>query len=73
MDVFKKEGYRVPVFSWCPSIEESALIQIEHLAMLPFVFLRIAIMPDCHSGYGMPIGGVIACLAVVIVNAVGVK
>ncbi len=29
-------------------------------------------MPDCHSGYGMPIGGVIATKGVVIPNAVGV-
>lgn len=29
-------------------------------------------MPDCHIGYGMPIGGVIACEHAVIPNAVGV-
>jgi len=29
-------------------------------------------MPDCHVGYGMPIGGVIACDNAVIPNAVGV-
>jgi len=29
-------------------------------------------MPDCHSGYGMPIGGVLATKGVVIPNAVGV-
>jgi tRNA-splicing ligase RtcB len=29
-------------------------------------------MPDCHQGYGMPIGGVIACEKAVIPNAVGV-
>ena len=29
-------------------------------------------MPDCHTGYGMPIGGVIGCLNGVIPNAVGV-
>jgi tRNA-splicing ligase RtcB len=29
-------------------------------------------MPDCHQGYGMPIGGVLATQRVVIPNAVGV-
>jgi tRNA-splicing ligase RtcB len=29
-------------------------------------------MPDCHVGYGMPIGGVAACRDAVIPNAVGV-
>jgi tRNA-splicing ligase RtcB len=29
-------------------------------------------MPDCHSGYGMPIGGVLATKDVIIPNAVGV-
>jgi len=36
------------------------------------VFHHIALMPDCHVGYGMPIGGVIACEGAVIPNAVGV-
>ncbi len=29
-------------------------------------------MPDCHVGYGMPIGGVVACEDAIIPNAVGV-
>lgn len=73
MNIFKNDGYRVPVFSWCPEIEEGAQKQIDNLARLPFISDHIAIMPDCHSGYGMPIGGVIACDGVVIPNAVGVK
>ncbi len=53
-------------------IEESARNQIVHLACLPFAFHHVAIMPDCHAGYGMPIGGVLATEGVVIPNAVGV-
>lgn len=53
-------------------IEESAKEQILHLANLPFAFHHIAIMPDCHTGYGMPIGGVLVTEGVVIPNAVGV-
>ena len=49
-----------------------ALEQATNLANLPFVFKHIAIMPDAHQGYGMPIGGVMATKDVVIPNAVGV-
>ena len=72
MNVIKKEDYKVPVFSWCPEIEENAMAQIDNLARLPFVFNRVAVMSDCHSGYGMPIGGVLATKGVIIPNAVGV-
>ena len=72
MNVIKKENYKVPVFSWCPEIEENAMEQIDNLVRLPFVFNRVAVMSDCHSGFGMPIGGVLATMGVVIPNAVGV-
>jgi tRNA-splicing ligase RtcB len=66
------QDLRVPVKSWCENAERGAIAQAEHLALLPFVFKHIALMPDTHEGYGMPIGGVIACEKVIIPNAVGV-
>ena len=66
------EGCRVPIKMWLSDIEENALVQARNLANLPFIFKHVALMPDCHSGYGMPIGGVIATKAVIIPNAVGV-
>ncbi len=66
------EGCRVPIKMWVSDIEENALAQARNLANLPFIFKHVALMPDCHSGYGMPIGGVIATKGVVIPNAVGV-
>jgi len=48
------------VKSWCADIEPGALEQAQHLALLPFAFHHVALMPDCHQGYGMPIGGVLA-------------
>ncbi|MDC7217732.1 MAG: RtcB family protein, partial [Spirochaetales bacterium] len=66
------EGCRVPIKMWLSDIEENALAQARNLANLPFIFKHIALMPDCHSGYGMPIGGVIATKGVIIPNAVGV-
>lgn len=61
-----------PVKIWTDDVEESALRQIENLATLPFLFHHLAIMPDVHTGMGMPIGGVLACTDAVIPNAVGV-
>jgi tRNA-splicing ligase RtcB (3'-phosphate/5'-hydroxy nucleic acid ligase) len=57
---------------WLEEIEDNAMMQARNLANLPFVFRHIALMPDTHSGYGMPIGGVLATKGVVIPNAVGV-
>lgn len=58
--------------SWVTEIEKGAQEQAEHLAQLPFAFKHIALMPDCHQGYGMPIGGVLATKNVIVPNAVGV-
>lgn len=61
-----------PIKLWLEDIEDGALEQAKNLANLPFVFKHIAIMPDAHFGYGMPIGGVMATIGVIIPNAVGV-
>lgn len=58
--------------SWCNNPEEGAIEQAKNLANLPFIFKQVCLMPDTHQGYGMPIGGVIACDNVIIPNAVGV-
>lgn len=63
---------KLPVKMWLDDIEEGALQQAKNLANLPFAFKHVAIMPDSHQGYGMPIGGVLATDQVVIPNAVGV-
>jgi tRNA-splicing ligase RtcB len=63
---------KLPIKMWLEDIEEEALQQARNLANLPFIFKHVAIMPDSHQGYGMPIGGVIATQNVVIPNAVGV-
>ena len=63
---------RLPIKSWCEDVESGAMAQAQNLANHPKTFHHIALMPDCHSGYGMPIGGVIACEDAIIPNAVGV-
>lgn len=63
---------RWPIKLWLDDIEEGALRQARNLANLPFVHKWVAIMPDTHQGFGMPIGGVLATDGVIIPNAVGV-
>ena len=63
---------KVPIKLWLDDIENGALAQARNLANLPFVFKHIAIMPDAHQGFGMPIGGVMATRDVIVPNAVGV-
>lgn len=67
-----KKGARLPVYSWCQYLEEGAAKQVIDLSVHPRAFHHIAIMPDCHTGQGMPIGGVMACEGAVIPNCVGV-
>lgn len=59
-DVFGNEG-----------IEQGALHQMYTAAKLP-VAVAGALMPDAHSGYGLPIGGVLATENAVIPYGVGV-
>jgi len=53
------------------ALEDSAIMQMQKAAMLP-VAVRGALMPDAHTGYGLPIGGVLAVKGAVIPYAVGV-
>lgn len=62
----------LPILSWCHNPDDATLKQAFNIANLPFIHQHVALMPDTHCGYGMPIGGVIACRGVVIPNAVGV-
>jgi len=61
-----------PIKMWLDDMDDQAFAQARNLANLPFVFKHVAVMPDAHCGYGMPIGGVLATKGVVIPNAVGV-
>jgi tRNA-splicing ligase RtcB len=74
MYVISNDNARIPIKIWLPEgeiPEESCMEQAYHLANLPFVLKWVSLMPDTHTGMGMPIGGVIATQEVVIPNAVG--
>jgi tRNA-splicing ligase RtcB len=67
-----KSKTKLPIKSWCADVDEGAMDQAINLANHPTLAMHVALMPDCHVGYGMPIGGVIASKDAVIPNAVGV-
>lgn len=62
---------RIPILVWGEAADEPTLAQARNLANLSFASHHVALMPDAHVGYGMPIGGVVACEGEVIPHAVG--
>ena len=68
------ETEKLPIKLWLDEdqMEEGAMQQARNIANLPFAFKHIAIMPDTHHGYGMPIGAILATRGAVVPNAVGV-
>ena len=71
----EKDSMKVPVKVWLEDpaqLEESCKKQAYRLSTLPFLHKWVCLMPDTHTGKGMPIGGVIAAKDVIIPNAVGV-
>lgn len=58
-EYYDKDKMLVPIKIWTESIddiEESCLEQAINLANLPFAHDHIALMPDTHTGKGMPKG-----------------
>ena len=65
-----QDGIQFNVFGQ-EHIEEGAMHQMYQAAKLP-ISVAGALMPDAHSGYGLPIGGVLATDNAVIPYGVGV-
>lgn len=67
---------KLPIKVWAGELSEESdadvLAQARNLANHPASRFWIALMPDFHLGYGMPIGGVLAAQDAVVPNAVGV-
>lgn len=66
------EGARLPVLSWAADLEAEALRQARNLGNLEVAIDHAALMPDAHSGFGMPIGGVLFTDGAVVPYAIGV-
>lgn len=69
--VFEERDQPAPYRSWATELEASCLRQMDNACRIP-VAVRGALMPDAHTGYGIPIGGVLATENAVIPYAVGV-
>ena len=69
---YDRDKQRLPIFSWCAEVEESAMVQLLALSNHPAAVHHIAVMPDCHTGKGMPIGGVVALKGAISPSMVGV-
>src|SRR3990167_3700767 len=70
----EKSNLKIPIQIWVQNwedVERNAQVQAENLASLPFAFHHISLMPDVHSGFGMPIGGILATENIIVPNAVG--
>lgn len=73
--IFDPKRQKLPIKVWrhhAGELEPVCLEQARNLSNLPFAHGWIALMPDTHSGYGMPIGGVLAAKEALVPNAVGV-
>jgi tRNA-splicing ligase RtcB len=64
--------FRLPIKSWASIIDDATIDQAINLSNLPVVQSHVALMPDAHVGYGMPIGGVVFTDGALIPNAIGV-
>jgi tRNA-splicing ligase RtcB len=70
--IFNSDRQKVPIKNWCGNPEPAALEQAVNVSNHPAIAGHVALMPDLHPGYGMPIGGVAVLKDAVSPNMVGV-
>ena len=71
LPIVTKPG-RVPIKSWAGELDPRTLEQATNVSNLPFAIDHVALMPDGHAGYGMPIGGVLFADKAIVPYAIGV-
>ena len=64
------KDYLNSIASWCPDVDDEAVEQAKRV--VPFAYNHVALMPDAHVGFGVPIGCVFGTEDVIIPNAIGV-
>ncbi len=70
-DSERKPHEPIGYLKWGEDVDATALQQMANACRLP-ISRAAALMPDAHVGYGLPIGGVLACEQAVIPYGVGV-
>jgi len=61
--IYDDKKNKVPIKVWLDDkkdVEDSCLAQAEMVSNHPAIFHHLALMPDTHTGYALPIGGVCA-------------
>ncbi len=73
-ELIEGTGQRVPIKAWLPpaEIEAGAMAQLRNAAAHPDAGPHVAVMPDCHVGFGVTIGCVFPTRGAVVPTAVGV-
>jgi tRNA-splicing ligase RtcB len=73
-EIIEAPGLKAPIKSWLPppEIEPGAMKQLENAARHPDVGPHVAVMPDCHVGFGVTIGCVFPTVNAILPTAVGV-
>lgn len=73
MQVIYEDG-GVPIKAWIDGVEleNEARQQLMNVALMPFIYKHIAVMPDVHWGMGATVGSVIPTERAIIPAAVGV-
>lgn len=73
-EIIQEPDFNAPIKTWLPvsEIEPGALEQLRNAARHPAVGDHVAVMPDCHVGYGVTIGCVLPTVGAVLPTAVGV-
>jgi tRNA-splicing ligase RtcB len=66
-------GGKVPIKAWTVGVdvEDSAMLLLQRVADLPFIYKHVAVMPDVHYGKGCAVGSVIPSTSAVSPAFVG--
>lgn len=75
IELFSANKQKVPVKIWrngINEVESGCIDQAINASNHPAIFSHVVLAPDCHQGYGLPVGGVAALENVVSPNMVGV-
>lgn len=64
----------MPIYAWTRGVEleETARVQLQSIANMPFIHHHVAVMPDVHWGMGSTVGSVIPTKGAIIPASVGV-
>jgi len=66
-----QDDMHIPVKTWAAELDDTTEQQVKNASRCSAAFHHIALMPDAHGGYGVPIGSVVALKSAVSPAMVG--